>query len=95
MSRVTDEVYVKPVFVFALAGVIRGQCSRCGEYFPIITSLRPPIGEENDENACLLCHDCFLLVCEEQLEELVANLGWTKKFEDGQWCCYPPEEVIG
>ena len=87
-----DVVYVDtPVGLVPVAS-IWGACSRCGEHVPI-TSLRPPLGSEDDENPPLLCHECFLAVCEEQLEELVSHCGWTKRFEDGQWYYYPPEEV--
>ena len=85
-------IYVDTPIGRVPVGAVWLLCARCGEHFPA-TALRQPLGDEGTENPPLLCRNCFLEVCEEQLDELVACCGWTKRFEDGQWYYYPPEEV--
>ena len=88
-----DEEYIETGLGHVPLRAMWGKCSRCGEHFPV-TRLRPALGDEDVDKAPLLCYECFLKTCEEQVEELVADCGWTKKFENGEWCYYPPDEAM-
>ena len=82
-------IYVDTPIGRVPVGAVWLLCARCGEHFPA-TALRPAIG---DEDTSLLCETCFELDTKEKLEALVSHRGWTKRFEDGQWYYYPPDEV--